>query len=81
MRRQILEWLRSGAQPFAQIADGLSVTRAAVSQHLKILQDAALVRRSPVRDERSMKLIEPDSAQHRMVEQLVRRQFHASAGG
>src|SRR6185503_1572984 len=42
-RRAIFERLRRGAQPVAALARGLSVSRPAVSQHLKVLKDAGLV--------------------------------------
>jgi DNA-binding transcriptional ArsR family regulator len=43
-RRKVLERLRGGPQPVGRIADGLDVTRPAVSQHLKVLEEAGLVR-------------------------------------
>ena len=42
-RRAIFERLRHGAMPVGKLASGFDVTRPAVSQHLKILQDAGLV--------------------------------------
>lgn len=42
-RRRILKRLRSGSRSVRTIADGLDVTRPAVSQHLKILKAAGLV--------------------------------------
>lgn len=36
--------MRSGGLPVNRIAQGLSVSRPAVSQHLKILKEAGLVR-------------------------------------
>ena len=42
-RRRILERLRMGPKPVGVIAAGLSVSRPAVSQHLKILKEAGLV--------------------------------------
>ncbi|HXA29714.1 MAG TPA: metalloregulator ArsR/SmtB family transcription factor [Candidatus Angelobacter sp.] len=42
-RRQILQRLRDGPKPVVEIASGLSVSRPAVSQHLKVLKDAGLV--------------------------------------
>lgn len=42
-RRQVFERLRKGPLPVNEIAQGLPVSRPAVSQHLKILKDAALV--------------------------------------
>src|ERR1700761_5866442 len=43
-RRQVFERLRNGGKPVGQIAKGLSVSRPAVSQHLKVLKEAGLVR-------------------------------------
>ena len=43
-RRLVFERLRAGARPVVQIAAGLPVSRPAVSQHLKVLQEAGLVR-------------------------------------
>ena len=42
-RREIFERLRQGPLSVGELADGLPVTRPAVSQHLKVLKDAALV--------------------------------------
>jgi len=43
-RREVLERLRAGPSPVGRLAEGLPVTRPAVSQHLKVLKDAGLVR-------------------------------------
>ncbi|HEX3430083.1 MAG TPA: metalloregulator ArsR/SmtB family transcription factor [Rhizomicrobium sp.] len=43
-RRRILERLKSGPKPVSAIAAGLPVSRPAVSQHLKVLKEAHLVR-------------------------------------
>jgi DNA-binding transcriptional ArsR family regulator len=43
-RRKILELLRDGAKPVGEIARRLPVSRPAVSQHLRVLLDAGLVR-------------------------------------
>lgn len=43
-RRAVLERLRDGPTPVGELAAGLPVTRPAVSQHLKVLKDAGLVR-------------------------------------
>lgn len=43
MRRILLERLRRGPLPVGELAQGLSVSRPAVSQHLKVLKDAGLV--------------------------------------
>jgi DNA-binding transcriptional ArsR family regulator len=42
-RRRILARLRTGPQPVTVLAEGLPVSRPAVSQHLKILKEAGLV--------------------------------------
>ena len=43
-RRKVFERLRSGPKPVGQIARGMPVSRPAVSQHLKVLKEAGLVR-------------------------------------
>ncbi len=43
-RRAVFERLRAGPATVQQIADGLPVSRPAVSQHLKTLREADLVR-------------------------------------
>ena len=42
-RRAIVERLRSGPLPVGQVANGLGVSRPAVSQHLRILTEAGLL--------------------------------------
>jgi DNA-binding transcriptional ArsR family regulator len=42
-RRQVFDRLRQGPQSVSALAQGLPVSRPAVSQHLKILKDAGLV--------------------------------------
>jgi DNA-binding transcriptional ArsR family regulator len=42
-RRQIFERLGKGALSVTEIAEGLPVSRPAVSQHLKVLREARLV--------------------------------------
>jgi DNA-binding transcriptional ArsR family regulator len=44
MRRAILEQLRDGARAVGEIARDLPVSRPAVSQHLRVLREAGLVR-------------------------------------
>jgi DNA-binding transcriptional ArsR family regulator len=58
-RRQIFELLRSGPRSVGELAAGLPVSRPAVSQHLRVLEDVGLVshRRSGTRH-----LYELDSA-------------------
>ena len=42
-RRAILERLRGGAKAVGELAEGLPVSRPAVSQHLRVLEEAGLV--------------------------------------
>ena len=42
-RRHIFKRLRGGARSVGQLADGMEVSRPAVSQHLRVLKDARLV--------------------------------------
>lgn len=46
-RRAVLEALRDGPRPVGRIAEGLPVSRPAVSQHLRVLLDAGLVAVAP----------------------------------
>jgi DNA-binding transcriptional ArsR family regulator len=42
-RREIVERLRRGPSAVGELAEGLPVSRPAVSQHLRVLKDAGLV--------------------------------------
>ena len=42
-RREILEKLRSGPRAVGEIAAGMTISRPAVSQHLKVLKQSGLV--------------------------------------
>lgn len=42
-RRQIVEALAGGEQSFGALAERFSISRPAVSQHLKVLKDAGIV--------------------------------------
>jgi DNA-binding transcriptional ArsR family regulator len=46
-RRAVFERLRRGPSTVGEIAAGMPVSRPAVSQHLKALKDAGLVRDEP----------------------------------
>jgi DNA-binding transcriptional ArsR family regulator len=46
-RRRVFDELRSGPKPVGVIAAQLPVSRPAVSQHLKVLREAGLVRDRP----------------------------------
>ena len=43
-RRQLIELLRRGERPVSELADEFKMTRPAISQHLKLLHDAGVVR-------------------------------------
>ena len=43
-RRTVFERLKRGPRPVVEIARGLPVSRPAVSQHLRVLKEAGLVR-------------------------------------
>lgn len=58
-RRQVLGRLRAGPQPVAVLAQDLPVSRPAVSQHLKVLKEAGLVRDEAVGARRIYRL-DPD---------------------
>jgi DNA-binding transcriptional ArsR family regulator len=47
-RRMLLERLRRGALPVGELARGLPVSRPAVSQHLRVLKEAKLVKSKTV---------------------------------
>jgi DNA-binding transcriptional ArsR family regulator len=51
-RRAIFERLAEGPRAVGELAHGLPVTRAAVSQHLKVLKDAGLVFDQPAGNRR-----------------------------
>jgi DNA-binding transcriptional ArsR family regulator len=42
-RRQVFELLRGGPRSVGELAEDLPVSRPAVSQHLRVLEDAGLV--------------------------------------
>lgn len=46
-RRQILAALRAGPKAVTELAQGFSIGRPAVSEHLQVLRRAALVREEP----------------------------------
>ncbi|MEM9786710.1 MAG: metalloregulator ArsR/SmtB family transcription factor [Pseudomonadota bacterium] len=51
-RRVIIDRLRTGPLPVGAIADGMGVSRPAVSQHLKVLSDAGLLSVTPTGNRR-----------------------------
>ena len=58
-RRAIFERLRSGPRPVVELAHGLPVSRPAVSQHLRVLKEAGLVRDQAVGTRRIYE-VDPD---------------------
>jgi DNA-binding transcriptional ArsR family regulator len=58
-RRAIFERLRSGPRPVVELAHGLPVSRPAVSQHLRVLKKAGLVRDQAVGTRRIYE-VDPD---------------------
>lgn len=46
-RRAILDRLRQGDAPVAEIAAAFAISRPAISKHLRVLKDAQLVRERP----------------------------------
>jgi DNA-binding transcriptional ArsR family regulator len=58
-RRRVFKSLRHGNRSVREIAQGMNVTRPAVSQHLKVLKDAGLV---AVRAEGTRRLYTVDMA-------------------
>jgi|SRR5688572_20429656 DNA-binding transcriptional ArsR family regulator len=57
-RRRVFKRLRHGSRSVREIAQGMDVSRPAVSQHLKVLKDAGLVL---VRAEGTRRLYEVDT--------------------
>ncbi len=47
-RRQILEQLRNGPVPVGRLAENLPISRPAVSQHLRVLEESGLVAHASV---------------------------------
>lgn len=47
-----MDRLRGGAMPVAAIAEGMNVSRPAVSQHLRVLSDAGLLTVTPLGNRR-----------------------------
>jgi DNA-binding transcriptional ArsR family regulator len=55
-RRALLEKLRRGPLPVGELAAGLPISRPAVSQHLRVLKEAHLVRDEAVGTRRYYRL-------------------------
>ena len=58
-RRTVFERLRSGPRSVGAIAQGMPVSRPAVSQHLKVLKEAGLVADRP-EGNRRVYYVDPD---------------------
>jgi DNA-binding transcriptional ArsR family regulator len=58
-RRELLERLRLGDLPVYELAEAFNVTRPAISQHLRVLRDADLVRETRSGRERRYRLHAP----------------------
>jgi DNA-binding transcriptional ArsR family regulator len=56
VRREILGLLRHGERPVHDLAASFAMTRPAVSQHLRVLREAGLVREERVGRERRYRL-------------------------
>jgi DNA-binding transcriptional ArsR family regulator len=77
-RRAIFERLADGPLPVGEIARGLTVSRPAVSQHLKVLKDAGLVIDRPVGNRRLYQLNpEGVGAMRAYLDQLWSRSLEA----
>lgn len=76
-RRAIFERLARGPRSVAEIAEGLPVTRPAVSQHLKVLREARLVR---VRHEGTRNYYEVDAAGLEAVRKWLDRFWDRALG-
>jgi DNA-binding transcriptional ArsR family regulator len=67
-RRAILSRLRKGPLPVGALADGFTISRPAISQHLRILKDARLVN---VRVEGARRIYQLDPAGFESVRAYV----------
>ena len=79
-RRAVLEVLQGGAKPVGEIARRLPVSRPAVSQHLRVLKEAGLVR-DPRDGTRRLYSVEPEGLDdlRRYLEGLWDSALHAFA--
>jgi DNA-binding transcriptional ArsR family regulator len=68
-RRAILDRLRRGEAPVAELAAGFDVSRPAVSRHLRVLRDARLVRERRGGDDGRQRVYELTPAPLREVAQ------------
>ena len=68
-RRAILDRLRSGGAPVAELAAGFEISRPAVSKHLRVLREARLVRERRGGDDGRQRVYELTAAPLRQVAQ------------
>jgi DNA-binding transcriptional ArsR family regulator len=76
-RRQILDLLRAGPQPATEIAGRFSISQPAVSQQLKVLLDASLVKAEWAGRQRIYRI---HTARLRPVERWVSRAVAGPSG-
>jgi len=74
-RRAVLEVLEGGAKPVGEIARQLPVSRPAVSQHLRVLKEAGLVRD---RKEGTRRLYSVDGNGLRALREYLERYWDAA---
>jgi DNA-binding transcriptional ArsR family regulator len=76
-RRAIFELLAVAPRPVGALADALPVTRPAVSQHLKVLKNAGLVRDRP---EGTRRIYEVDGDGLRALQEYLEMFWQRSLG-
>ena len=76
-RRAVLEVLEGGAKPVGEIARHLPVSRPAVSQHLRVLKEAGLVRD---RKEGTRRLYSVDTDGLRALREYLERYWDVALG-
>ena len=76
-RRAVLEVLEGGAKPVGEIARHLPVSRPAVSQHLRVLKEAGLVRD---RQEGTRRLYSVDVDGLRALREYLERYWDVALG-
>ena len=79
-RRSLLDLIARGNQPVKTLAQEFTMTRPAISQHLRILAEAGLIVEKKVGREHHYQLqAEPLSYVHDWVQQIVHNQRSASS--
>lgn len=72
-RRAILDRLRDGDAPVAQLAEGFAMTRPAISRHLRVLREARLVRERRGGDDGRQRIYQLTAGPMREVAQWAER--------